>query len=116
MLSVKFFRVFRERILRVGICMGLFDSFRVWGLFFGFHGVFIVLVRLEREWSAYFYRLAVRREEEREFCIWGLHGFAWRYLWFGLTVKGLLGDVCCVLGFVCHLERDFMVLGSLYSF
>ena len=56
--------------------MFLFDSFRVWGLFLGFHDVFIVLVRLEREWSAYFYRLEVGREEERELCIWGLHGFA----------------------------------------
>ena len=58
--------------------MGLFDYFSVWGLFLGFHDVFIVLVRLQRECSAYFYHLAVRREEEREFCIWGLHGFAWR--------------------------------------
>ena len=32
----------------------------------------------------------------------------------GLTIKGLLGDVCHVLGFVCHLERDFRVLGSRY--
>ena len=66
--------------------MGLFDSFRVWGLFIGFHGVFIVLFRLQRECSAYFYRLTVRREEEREFCIWGLHGFAWRYYGSGLIV------------------------------
>ena len=63
------FRVFRERILRVRICMCLFDSFRVWGLFLGFHDVFIILVRLERECSAYFYRLAVRWEEEREICV-----------------------------------------------
>ena len=47
--------------------MGLFDSFSVWGLFLGFHDVFIVLVRLERDCSAYIYRLAVLREEEREF-------------------------------------------------
>ena len=73
------FRGFRERILCIRICMGLFDPFRVWGLFLGFHDVLIVLVRLGREWSAYFYHLAVRREEEREFCICGLHGFAWRY-------------------------------------
>ena len=66
--------------------MALFDSFRVWGLFIWFHDFLIVLVRLEREWSAYFYRLAVRREEEREFCIWGLHGFAWRYYGSGLIV------------------------------
>ena len=64
--------------------MGLFDSFRFWGLFLGFHDVFIVLFRLEREYSAYFYRVTVRREEEREFCIWGLHGFAWRYYGSGL--------------------------------
>ena len=56
--------------------MGLFDSFRVLRLFLGFHDVFIVLVRLERECSAYFFRLAVRRGEEREFCIWGLHVFS----------------------------------------
>ena len=55
--------------------MGWFDSFRVWGLFLRFHDVFIVLVRLERECSAYFNRLAVRREEKREFCILGLHSF-----------------------------------------
>ena len=61
------FRGFRERILRVRICMGLFDSFRVWGLFLEFYDVFIVLVKLERECSAYFYQLAVRRKEEREF-------------------------------------------------
>ena len=64
--------------MRVRNCMGLFDSFRVWGLFFGFHDVFIVLARLEREWSAYFYRLAVRREEKRENSAFGvcmvLHG------------------------------------------
>ena len=64
--------------------MYLFDSFSVWRLFLGFHDAFIVLVRLERECSAYFYRLAVRREEEREFCIWGLHGFPWRYYGLGL--------------------------------
>ena len=45
--------------------MGLFYSFRVWELFLGFHDFFIVLVRLERECSAYFYRLTVRGEEER---------------------------------------------------
>ena len=67
--SVFSFLGFLERILCVRICMGLFDSFTVWRLFLGFHDVFIVLVRLEREWSAYFYPLAVRREEEREICI-----------------------------------------------
>ena len=77
------FRVFNERILRVRICMCLIVSFRVWGLFLGFHDVFIVLVRLEIECSAYFYRLAIRREES-ELCIWGLHGFAWRYYGSGL--------------------------------
>ena len=77
---------FRERILRVRICMGLFDSFRVWGLFLRFYDVFIVLFRLQRECSAYFYRLVVRREEEREFCIWGLHDFACRYYGLGLIV------------------------------
>ena len=56
--------------------MGLFYYFRLWGLFLGFHDVFSVLVKLEKECSAYFYRLAVRREEEREFYIWVLHGFA----------------------------------------
>ena len=70
----------------VRICIGLFDSFRVWGLFLGFNDIFFVLFRLERECSAYFYRLAVRREEEREFSIWGLHGFAWRYYGSGLIV------------------------------
>ena len=84
--SLYSFRVFRERILRVRICMGLFDSFRVWGLFLWFHDVFIVLFRSQRQWSVYFYRLAVRREEEREFCICGLHGFAWRYYGLGLIV------------------------------
>ena len=66
--------------------MCLFDSFRVWGLFVGFHDVFIVFFGLKRECRAYFYRLAVRREAEREFCIWGLHGFAWRYYGPGLIV------------------------------
>ena len=66
--------------------MGLFDSFRIWGLLLGFQDVFNVLFRLEREFSAYVYPLAVRREEEREFCIWGLHGFAWRYYGLWLTV------------------------------
>ena len=66
--------------------MGLFDYFKVWGLFLGFNDVLIVLFRLDREWRAYFYRLAVRREEKREFCIWGLHGFAWRYYDSGLIV------------------------------
>ena len=82
-LSVQFLG-FLERILRVRICMSLFDSFRFWGVFLVFHDVFIVLVRLERECSAYFFRLAVRRGEEREFCIWGLHGFTWRYYGSGL--------------------------------
>ena len=67
------FRVFRERFLRVRICMGLLYSFRVWGLFLGFHDFLIVLVSLERECSVYFYRLAVRWEEEIKFFIWGLH-------------------------------------------
>ena len=80
------FRIFRERILRVRICMVLFDSFRILELYLGFHDVFIVLVSLERECSALFYCLAVRRKEEREFCIWGLHGFAWRYYGSGLIV------------------------------
>ena len=66
--------------------MDLFYSFRVWGLFLGFHDIFIVLFRLERKWSAYFYRLAVRRKEEREFCICGLHGFVWRYYGSALIV------------------------------
>ena len=51
--SLYSFLVFLEReFWRVRICMGLFDSFRVWGLFLRFHDVFIVLVRLERECSA----------------------------------------------------------------
>ena len=79
------FRVFRETILRVRICMGFFYSFRVWGLFLGFHYVFIVLVMSEGECSAYFYRLAVHQVEESEFCIWGLHDFAWRYYGSGLN-------------------------------
>ena len=58
--------------------MGLFDSVSVLVLFLGFHDVLIVLFRLEREWSAYFYRLAVRREEKRENSAFGvcmvLHG------------------------------------------
>ena len=66
--------------------MGLFDSFRVSELFLGFDDVFIVFLRLERECSAYSYCLAVRRQEEREFCIWCLHGFAWRYYGSGLIV------------------------------
>ena len=85
----------RERILSVRICMDLFDSFRVWGLFLWFNDVFIVLFRFERKWSAYFYRLAVRREEEREFCIWGLHGFAWRYYGSGLIFSVFM--VMCVV-------------------
>ena len=44
--SLYSFLVFLERVLRVRICMGLFDSFRVWGLFLWFYDVFIVLVRL----------------------------------------------------------------------
>ena len=68
--------------------MGLFDSFRVWGLFLGFNDVFIVLFRLQMECSAYFYRLEVRREEEREFCIWGLHGFSW----YGIEILWLWVD------------------------
>ena len=76
---------------------------------------FIVLVRLERGCSAYFYRLAVRREEERELCIWGLHGFSWRYYGSGLIVYCFHGDVCRCIVFLFHLERDFRVLGSQYS-
>ena len=82
--------------------MCLFDSIRVLGLFLGFHDVFIVLFIVQRECSAYFYRLAVRWEDEKEFCIWGLHGFQ-DYLYHCLWLS-------------CHLERDFTVLGSLYSF
>ena len=44
--SLYSFSDFRERIFRVRICMDLFDTFRVWGLFLGFHDVFIVLFRL----------------------------------------------------------------------
>ena len=101
--------------MRVRICLGLFYSFRVWGLFLGFHDFFIVLVRLEMECSAYFCRLAVRREEEREFCIWGLHGFAWRYYGSGLIVYCLHGDVCRCIKFLFRSERDFRVLGSRYK-
>ena len=49
---------------------------------------------------------------ERILCL----GFAWRYYGLGLTVKGFLGDVCRVLGFLCHLERDFRVWGSQNNF
>ena len=83
--------------------MGLFESLRVCGLFLGFYDIFIVLVRLEREWSAYFYRLPVRREEEREFYIWGLHGFAWRYYGLGLIAYCFHGYVCHCIGFLVHL-------------
>ena len=114
-LYVQFFRVFRERILRVQICMGLLDSFRVWRLFLGLNDVFIVLFRLKRESSAYFYCLAVRPEEEREFCIWGLHGFSQRYYGSGLIVQFLHGGVCRFIGFLFFLERDFRVLGSQYK-
>ena len=85
-------------------------------LFLGSTNVFNRLVRLDSEWSAYFYRLVVRREEEREFCIWDLHGFAWRYYVLGLIVYCFHGDVCRYLWFSCHLERDFRVLGSQYNF
>ena len=51
-LSIQIFRVFRGRILRVRNCMGLLESFRVWGLFLGFYEFFIALFRLERECSA----------------------------------------------------------------
>ena len=84
------------------------------GLFLGVRDVLIVLVRLERQWSAYFYRLAVRREEEREFCIWGLHGFGWRYYGSVMIVYCFHGDVCRCIGFLFRLERDFRVLGSRY--
>ena len=100
--------------MRVQICMCLFDSFRVWGLFLGFHDVLIVLFRLQKECGVYFYHLAVRREEEREFCIWGLHGFAWRYYGSGLIVYCFHGDVCRCIGFLFRLERELRVLGSQY--
>ena len=61
--------------MRTG-CHWVFDYFRFCVLFLGFTNVFNGLVRVESEWSAHFYHLAVRREEEREFCICGLHGFA----------------------------------------
>ena len=94
--------------------MGLFDSFRFWGLFLGSHDVLIVFFRLERECSAYFYCLEVRREEEREFCIWGLHGFAWIYYGSGLIVYCFHGDVCRYIEILFRLDRDFRVLGSRY--
>ena len=103
------FRGFRERILCVRVLMGLVDYFRFCGLFLGFNNVLNRLVRLDSEWSAQFYRLAVRGEEEREFCVQGLHGFACRYYGLGLTIQGFPGEVCCFLGFVCRLERDFTV-------
>ena len=40
--------------------------------------------------------------------------FSWIYYGLGLTVKGFSGDVCRVLGFVCHLARDFRILCSQY--
>ena len=49
--------------------------------------------------------------KRREFCVYGLHGFAWRYYGLGLTVKGFPGDVCRRLWFSCHIESDCRVLG-----
>ena len=88
------FRGFRERILCVQVLIGFVDYFRFCGLFLRFTNDFNGLFRLDGEWSAQFYRLAVRGEEEREFCVQGLHGFTWRYYGLGLTVKGFPGDVC----------------------
>ena len=62
--------------------MVLVEYFRFCGLFLGFTNVFNVLVRIYSEWSTYFYRLVVRGEEEREFCICGLRGFCMEILWF----------------------------------
>ena len=108
------FRVFKDRILCIWICMGLFDSFSVQGSFLGFHDIFIPLVTLEREWSAHIYRLAVRREQDREFCIQGLHGFALIYYGSVLIVYYFHGDVCHCIGFLFRLERGFRVLGFRY--
>ena len=49
--------------------MGLFEYFRVWGLFLGFHDIFFVLFRLEREWSAYFtvWQFVGKRRENSPF-------------------------------------------------
>ena len=33
---------------------------------------------------------------------------------FGLTLYGFQDDLCGFLWFICHLERDFRVLGSRY--
>ena len=109
------FQGFGERILCVRVLIGLVDYFRFFRLFIGFTNVFNGLVRLDSEWSAQFYRLAVRGEEEREFCVQGLHGFSWRYYGLWLTVQGFTDDVCRVVGFVCRLERDFRVCGSRYK-
>ena len=49
--------------------MGLVDYFRFCGLFLEFTNVFNGLVRIDSEWSAEFYRLVVRGEEEIEFCV-----------------------------------------------
>ena len=92
------FRGFRERILCVRVLIGFVDYFIFCVLFLGFTNVFNGLVRLDSEWSAQFQRLAVRGEEEREFCVQGLHGFAWRYYGLGLTVEGLPGDLCLFQG------------------
>ena len=89
------FRDFRERILCVRVLIGLVNYFRFYGVFLGFTNVLNGLVRVDSEWSAYLYRFAVRREEEREFCIWGLHGFAWRYYGSGLIFSVFM--VMCVV-------------------
>ena len=70
------------------------------------------MVRLERECSAYFCRLPVRRKEEREFRIWDLHGFAWRYYGSGLVVYCFHSDVCRYIGFLFILDRDFRAPGT----
>ena len=53
----------------VRVLIGFVDYFRFCVLFLVFTNVFNGLVRIDSEWSAEFYRLAVRGEEEREFCV-----------------------------------------------